>query len=457
MKSQESPNTTKGSQPVKNPHGRRLSGLFIGSERSYLFDDLAMMLKSGISIQSSISLVLSNASQKAYRQILAQILSMVDEGKPLWQSLDAVGVFSPYSVSLVRIGEETGRLAENLELIAAHEDKQRHLNAKIKSAISYPLFVFTLTILIAIGAVWFIFPRLSEVFHSLNVKLPPITRALITIGDVMRAHGLVIVCVFALASGVLVYGLFFFKPTQKFGDMLVLHIPGLKTLVKQVEIERFGFLLGTLLDSGLPINTALESLQRISRIHAYKRMYAAIATDINNGLSLEKSFQRAPRAKRLIPQPVLEVIAAGERSGRLPSVLSEIGERYEQKSEISTENLNQMLEPFLLVFVWLGVMVIALAVIVPIYGLVGNLNNAPASSTAPVAKPPSTTQSLAIVTALPEGVPVYSTPDTASTILTKVNDGQTFQISQFQTGWYKITLENQTAGWVESQVTNLGK
>ena len=456
MKSQELPKKTSNIPKVRKKSNSTLASLMIGRERTYLFDDLSLMMKSGISVQSSLSLIRRNARQKYFKKTLSKILDSVDEGRPLWQSLDEAGIFSSYSISLVRVGEETGKLAENLELIAKHEEKQRTLNSKIITAVSYPLFVLSLTVLIAIGAVWFIFPKLSTVFHSLNVPLPRITKILISLGDVMRTHGLIIVVTFAGVSLLAICILFIIKPTQKYGDMLLLHIPGIRTLIKQVEIERFGFLLGTLLDAGLPINASLESLHRATRIHAYRKMYKSIATDVENGISLENSFKNIRGIDKLIPLPVLEMISTGERSGRLPIVLQEIGNRYTKKTELSTNNLTQMLEPFLLVFVWLGVLCIALAVIVPIYGLVGNLNspNQRKSTTTTVTKPLDS-QQIEIYSTQPGDVKIFALPDLTSDVIGKAKNGELYKYTEIRPDWYKIELADKPQGWIPIANTKL--
>src|SRR3989344_2850543 len=115
MKSQELPKKTSSAPKVRKKSNGTLASLMIGRERTYLFDDLSLMMKSGISVQSSLSLIRRNARQKYFKKTLSKILDSVDEGRPLWQSLDEAGIFSSYSISLVRVGEETGKLAENLQ------------------------------------------------------------------------------------------------------------------------------------------------------------------------------------------------------------------------------------------------------------------------------------------------------------------------------------------------------
>jgi type II secretory pathway component PulF len=145
--------------------------------------------------------------------------------------------------------------------------------------------------------------------------------------------------------------------------------------MKEVEIARFGYLLGTLLQAGLAVNLALESLANATDFIVYRNFYLYLGKSIEEGYSFQKSFSSYKNTAKLIPTPILQLIIAGEKSGNLSKTLLKVGEMFEEKSDITTKNLTIILEPILLVFVWLGVVSVALAVILPIYGLVGGLDS----------------------------------------------------------------------------------
>ena len=138
-----------------------------------------------------------------------------------------------------------------------------------------------------------------------------------------------------------------------------------------MEIARLGYLLGTLLNAGLPITHAFDSLAEATEISQYKKLYLHLSSSIGDGNSIQKSLASFKHVNRLIPRPVEQLIVAGEQSGTLAQSLLKIGQVYETKADAVTKNLMVILEPVLLVIVWLGVVAVALAVILPIYSLIG--------------------------------------------------------------------------------------
>jgi type II secretory pathway component PulF len=144
----------------------------------------------------------------------------------------------------------------------------------------------------------------------------------------------------------------------------------------EVEVARFGYLLGTLLEAGLPVTKAIDSLTGASEVIRYKKFHQHLHDAIDMGNSFEKSFALYKDIDKLVPQPIQQLIISGEQSGNLNKTLIKVGQVLEAKSDTTTKNLTIIMEPILLVIVWAGVVSVAFAVILPIYSLVGGLNNA---------------------------------------------------------------------------------
>jgi type IV pilus assembly protein PilC len=169
------------------------------------------------------------------------------------------------------------------------------------------------------------------------------------------------------------YILFGFPKTRTLGRRLVFHIPGISKLMYEVEIARFGYLLGTLLQAGLSVTQSLTSMERATVAPRYQKLYKYLHDSIEDGYSFKSALLKYKHANAVLPPPVQQMLIAGERSGSLPDSLSSIGAIYEEKADISTANLEAVLEPIMLIIVWVGVMGVAVAVILPIYSLVGGL------------------------------------------------------------------------------------
>jgi type II secretory pathway component PulF len=354
---------------------KRLSTFGLSKERDQFIENLSMLVLSGMSIVSALDSIIKQTKSPGMKKILERIQLEIEAGSPVWKSFDKTGFFKGYTISLIRLGEESGNFAENLKVVALEEEKDRGFKSKIKSALMYPVFVLGLTGIIGIGISWFILPKLAKIFTDLKLTLPLVTRVLMAFGLFLNKHGLIAVPIgIAVISGI-AYIVFFYKKTKFIGEAIIFSIPGIKTLLMEVEVARFGYLLGTLLDAGLPVTKAIDSLAGASDVIRYKKFYLALRESIDMGNSFQKSFALYKDTNKLIPPPIQQLIISGEQSGNLNKTLIKVGQVLEEKSDTTTKNLTIIMEPILLVIVWAGVVTVAFAVILPIYSLVGGLNN----------------------------------------------------------------------------------
>ena len=356
---------------------RWFSSIGISEERDLFLENLSQLMASGIPILDAINAVNAEIRSRRLKKIIILLREDIESGRSLSESLERTGLFSPHVSSLIAIGEKSGRLTENLKVIAIEQKKERALRSKLRSAALYPIFVLSLTVIIGLGIAWFILPKLAIVFSQLKIKLPAITSLLIGLGTFLGQYGNVAVPSFIILFALVLYLFFMFPKTKIIGEYILFVLPGIKNLMKEVEIARFGYLLGTLIASGLSPVEALHSLSEASTFSRYKIFYRYLMESVLVGNSFKKSFIAYKKTNKLMPVTVQQLIVAGEQSGNLSNTLISIGENYEAKTETSTKDLAVMLEPILLVIVWLGVVAVALAVILPIYSLIGNLQTSP--------------------------------------------------------------------------------
>ncbi len=346
----------------------------LGKERNYFVENLSMLVSSGMTVLGAIDSISEEVKNPGMKKILQSLREDVENGSPLWKAFERTGIFPLHTVSLIRIGEESGNLAQNLKLIAIQEEKDRVFKSKIRGAMMYPGFVFSLTIIVGVLIMWFILPRLSVVFGQLKIELPAITKALIATGKFLGAYGVVAVPLFFAFIGLLVFFIFYYKRTKFLGQSFLFAFPGIGKLLREVELTRFGYLLGTLLEAGIPVVTALESLEKATTFYRYQKFYAHLKESVRDGNSFGKSFLLFNKSDDYIPKTIQGLIVAGEKSGSLSSTMLKFSSRYEAKIEDTTKNLSVIFEPILLVIVWVGVVAVALAVILPIYSLIGGIN-----------------------------------------------------------------------------------
>lgn len=342
-------------------------------EREYFTENLALLLKAAVPVGEALASLEETARSKQMKKALRQMQADIEVGASLTKALEDSGIVSRQTLALVRLGEQSGHLTENLQVAAEQEEKRHVFHAKVRSALIYPGFVLSLTVIVGLGVAWFLLPRLATTFSQLNVQLPFISKIMINLGTFLKEYGYIAVpalVVFFLLAG---YVLFAAPRTKVVGQRILFRLPGISRLMREVEIAQFGYLLGTLLDAGLPITKAINLLADSSGSARYQRFYKYLAESLEDGKSFRQSLREYKAISRLFPQSVQQMIIAGEHSGSLSQVLKTIGRTYEQKADTTTQNLEAIIEPILLIIVWIGVMIVAVAVIVPIYSLVGGL------------------------------------------------------------------------------------
>ncbi|HEY5695318.1 MAG TPA: type II secretion system F family protein [Candidatus Saccharimonadales bacterium] len=341
--------------------------------REYFTAELAQLIAAAVPLHEALYSLQATSRSRSLRRVLAQMQRDIDEGEPLYKALRRSDLVTGQTLALVQFGEQSGNLSENLALAAKQEEKQRVLRAKLGSALTYPMFVLAVTVLVGIGVATFLLPRLTATFSQLHTELPWITKVMVGVGTVLGAHGWWAVPLFFLTCIAVGYVLFVAKPSRGVGRLMLFYVPGASRLIHQVDVSLFGYLAGTLLSAGLPVTQTLELMEQATESPPYKRLYRQMAQALANGDSFKTIFAREPAIARLLPAPVQQMIVAGEQSGNLPGTLMVISRSYEDKADVSMRNLEAILEPVLLIIVWFGVMGVAVAVILPIYQLVSGL------------------------------------------------------------------------------------
>ena len=476
-------------------------------EREYFIENLAMLLASGMDIIESLEAIKSEVKSTKLLNIINNLVDDISAGFSLSTALSKTEILPPHIVALIKIGEESGRLHESLKVVVTQQSKERSFKSKIRAAMMYPVFVMAIAVVVGIGIAWFILPRLSTVFSQLNLQLPLVTRLLMGLGAFLSKYGVVVVPSFIIGLILVLFFLFGFSKTKFVGQWLLFLIPGINNLIREAELARFGYIMGTLLQSGLPVLEALSSLKDSGTLRAYGNIYNYLHDQVEEGKSFEESFKADKKIKKYIPTPIQSLISAGERSGSLARIFLNISEIFEAKTELTTKNLSVILEPLLLVVVWLGVVAVALAVILPIYSLVGGLSNQaqnpsstrpPVSSTAvntsvkpvspttinsPITIPTSSviiispkisvssTVSSSVVNVPPPVilnlplaadvlevasntfgfVNIRTASSSKSVLIRKALVGEQFKFIDHQDGWYKILLGLDQYGWVSAQ------
>ncbi|UPA22617.1 type II secretion system F family protein [Candidatus Peribacteria bacterium] len=389
---QENKEAGKKEEPAKDvpppvPHAKRVGpqqsngfqkfiasvGHFgMGKERMQFIENLATMLNAGLPLIDALRTLGMETRNKGFRKIIIRITETVENGTPLWRAMDAEDLFSLHAIALVRIGEEAGNLAKNMEYLAAQETKDHELVQKVKMAMIYPSIVMVIMFVIVMGLGMFVLPNLIGVLTSLNVELPFITRMVIKFSDVFSAYGLIIAPGSILGMGLFVV-LAKYTVLKVPVQWLVFRIPGIGSLLRSATIARFGVIVGGLLKAGVPVVDAVQSLVEVTPILVYRRLYEKLRDHITIGDSFSKSFAAIKGSQKLLPVSVQQLVVTGEKSGALADIMLKVADIYDKKASETAQKLPVILEPILLLIIGTLVGTIAFAIIVPIYSIVGNV------------------------------------------------------------------------------------
>lgn len=340
------------------------------SEKFLFAKNLALMIKAGLPLREAVATIQEQSRNKTFKKILDDVIKSIDNGQPLAQGLSRhPSVFDNIFINMIRIGEESGTLEENLGHLISHLEKSQILRRKVQAAMLYPSIIFTALFGLSLGIIFFVLPKIIPVFKALNIKLPLATRILIRFIEIVQNYGLFIILgIFGL---VVIFFLLLRLPSVKFlFHKLILKIPIAGTISKNVNISNFARTLGILLRSGIAVVTALDITRTTLGNLVYQKELENLSSEVQKGKSISDYLRKK---EKIFPLMVSRTIRVGEKTGNLEETLLYVGEFYEAEVDKSVKNLSTILEPILLVLIGLVVGFIALAIITPIYEITRGL------------------------------------------------------------------------------------
>ena len=368
------PTLPKPQKPPKPP--RRRVSLFMGGEKDYFAENLSMLLSAGIGVSSAVAIMRDGAVNKGYKKTLSAIIKEIEEGMPLWKSLYGRGIFNHSYLYMTKVGEASGRMSENLAIVAEQSKKSKSFKSKLSSALVYPGIIIGLAMTIGVGVIWFVIPKMAKIFGDMHIALPIPTQIMISFGNFITDSPLLFAGII-IGFVAMVVLIFFVPGTKKVGQAILFRTPIIKELYMEIEVARFGYVMYSLEQAGIPLTEALSSIEQSATLKPYRKFYHYLVKSVADGNSLENSFKKYKGVNRLFPVNIQQMIIAGERSGNFISILGKISGIYEDKIDQTSKNLSVILEPILLVIVASGVLFLALAVVLPIYSLVGGIDAQP--------------------------------------------------------------------------------
>lgn len=319
----------------------------------------ATMISSGLSLLRSLNILTEQTENKKLAETVGAVRDEVETGASLSGSMARhPKVFSSLFVSLTRAGETSGQLDTVLLRVADTYEKDYKLRQKIKAAMTYPVVVFALAIILVTIMLIFIVPTFAEMFTGLGGELPVPTKILVFLSD--KA---IVLVPLGIVTGITSFVLYkrFHKSSAAFrlkADAIKLKMPVFGDLFSKIAISRFARTLALLLRSGVPVLQALEITAQAAGNEVLARACNDVKDSVREGESIAAPLKNHP----IFPPMVVQMISVGEDTGQVDEMLDKIAEFYEQEVESTTESLTALLEPLMIAVLGglVGSMVVAL-------------------------------------------------------------------------------------------------
>lgn len=319
----------------------------------------ATMLASGLPILRCLTILSEQTECERLREVLGQVRGEVEQGDSLSEAMAKHEEFPPLMVSMIKAGEIGGFLDTTMLSIAASLEADVKLRGKIKAALTYPVAVFVIAILITVAMLVFIVPVFEGMFEQFGGQLPLPTQILVNASDLLQNPLFFVPTLLVLTGGALWYRKN--RNTERVRevvDPLKFKLPVFGQLFQKVALARFTRNFSTLLSAGVPILSALDIVGDTSGNIVISRAITAVKASVRNGTGMAK-----PLAEHdVFPEMVVQMIAVGEDTGALDSMLQKIADFYDTEVEAMTESLMSLIEPLMIVVLGtiVGGMVIAL-------------------------------------------------------------------------------------------------
>jgi len=325
---------------------------------------LATMLKAGVPVVQSFDIVIDGMENPSLREVLRKTKVEIESGSTLASSLRAHPMeFDALVCNLIESGEQSGALEQMLDRIATYKEKTEALKAKLKKAVKYPIAVVCIAVVVTGILLIKVVPVFEELFNGFGAELPAFTRFVLNISEVVQAWwfpALILGFIFS----------YIFKQakarSKKFNDFLdetSLKLPIMGDIMNKAVVARYARTLATTFAAGVPLVEALETVARAAGNSVYEKAILQIRDGVTSGTQLQQSMRYAG----IFPPMAVQMVAIGEESGALETMLDKVASYYEAEVDNAVDGLTAMLEP--LIMSVLGVLVggLLIAMYLPIF------------------------------------------------------------------------------------------
>jgi type IV pilus assembly protein PilC len=358
------PNTAK--RPRSSTWEDLIEGGVTVKDKALFANKLAALVDAGVPIIRSLDLLRTQQRSAKMRRALTAITSDINQGETLGQSMRRwPQVFDTLSVAMVEAGEVGGVLDETLKRLATLLEETARLQNQIRGALGYPIAVLVIAILVFLGMTIFLIPTFAEIFKELGAELPLFTQMMLNLSNLLRS-GFSIILMGLILLGVYLFSRFY--ATQKGRrqvDGLTLILPLFGDLIQKTATAQFCRTLSSLSRAGVPILQALEVVREATNNTVIGDAILSSRNEVSEGLPLSSAL----RMKNVFPDMAISMLAIGEETGEMDTMLSKVADFYEDEVTTTVKTLTSLIEPVMIVIVGGIVGSILVAMYLPMFSV----------------------------------------------------------------------------------------
>lgn len=326
---------------------------------------LATMMKAGVPLVQAFDIVGQGHSNPSMAELILQIKASIEGGNTLANAMAEHPLyFDDLFVNLVDAGEQSGALEELLDKVATYKEKTELLKSKIKKALTYPISVLVVAMVVTVILLVFVVPTFSSLFEGFGAELPEFTQMVVDMSEFMIADGWMV--------GLAITGVFvgisnLKKRSRKFNenlDKMYLKLPIVSGLTHSSAVARFSRTLATMFAAGVPLVDAMDSVAGASGNIVYKKAIIALRDEVAQGSTLQSGLAQRPE---LFPNMLIQMVGIGEESGALDEMLSKVADYFEAAVDDAVDNMTALMEPIIMSFLAVVIGGLVIAMYLPVF------------------------------------------------------------------------------------------
>ncbi|MDD3156046.1 MAG: type II secretion system F family protein [Candidatus Pacebacteria bacterium] len=339
------------------------------TDQIFLFKYLGLMLKVGTDILKAVDVLMQDYEKGPVKTFLLQSRSNLEKGNPFYLTFEQnEKTFSYVTINLIKAGEKSGTLQTTLEKISVNLEKDKELRGKVISALTYPIILVVMMSVLMVFLMIFLFPKMGASFTQAGLKLPAFTKLLFDISNFFNANMTMVI------SGMFIFPLIFYlyffktKAGKKQFNVMVRKLPPIRNFLNKMALQRLTSTLSSLIKAGMPLIESLKISSEAVGEETFRISLSNVATYLTQGLTIGEAF----RQEKSFPKYLSNLLAIGEKAGHIDEILFTLSDFYEKEIEAALKSLVALIEPIMLILMGGVIGGVAIAVILPMYQMLGN-------------------------------------------------------------------------------------